>query len=652
MQSIRFLKKIFLAVFISLNFSVQAQPGGYSTTNEKAIKCMEEAQYLVDRRQDTKAIEELDKAIAIDPNFLEAHLMKAGLYDDLGNFEKSVESYLRAIQINPDGYYQAYLALAKVEMKLMKYDDAIAHINKFFEYPRISPNFKTQAEQLLKTAKFASNAVKNPVPFNPINLGPNINSNRMEYFPSVTADEQTLIFTRNEPFDTVNPKAPMREDFYFSTLKNGTWQKAVNAGKPLNTYANEGAQTITPDGQQLLFTVCEEIDGYPPGRSGNGRCDVFYTYRVGGSWAEPKNINRPISIESWDAQPCMASDGKTFYFVSNRKGGYGGMDIWKCYIKEDNSWSEVINLGPNINTSGNEMSVFIHPDNQTLYFSSDGHLGMGKHDLFISRANEKGEWGEAKNMGYPINTPGDEYRLVVNAKGDKAYYASDRPGGFGQLDIYVFDLPVDEKPLSVTYFKGKVYDAGSKQPLGAKFELIDLNTGKPITVSFANNSTGEFLVCLPPNRNYALNASKDGYLFYSENFDLTNYNSTEPFKADIPLVSVKPGSKVVLKNIFFETAKFDLKDQSKYELNKLVAFLNTNATTKIEIGGHTDNVGDKKSNQLLSENRAKAVYDYLIANKIAPDRLSYKGYGDSQPIDDNKTEKGRANNRRTEFTIK
>ena len=338
--------------------------------------------------------------------------------------------------------------------------------------------------------------------------------------------------------------------------------------------------------------------------------------------------------------------------MSNRKGGYGGMDIWKCYIKDDNTWSEPVNLGSKINTSGNEMSVFIHPDNQTLYFSSNGHPGMGKDDLFLSRTDESGEWGEPQNLGYPINTPGDEWRLVVNAKGDKAYYASDRPGGYGLLDLYVFDLPANEKPQTVTYFKGKVYDALSKLPLGARFELIDLNTGKQVTLSYANNTTGEFLVCLPPNKNYGLNVSKDGYLFYSENFDLSTYKSAEPFQADVPLVSLKPGSKMILKNIFFETAKFNLKDQSKFELNKLIAFLNNNSAIKIEIGGHTDNIGDKKSNQLLSENRAKAVYEYLIAAKIPAERLTYNGYGDRQPIADNKTEVGRAKNRRTEFMIK
>ncbi len=624
-----------------------------STTNDKAIRKLENAKMLFDTRQHNKAIAELNQAIDLDPNFVEAHLMQASVFDDIKEYENAVQKYKDALAINPDFFPNAWYALAKDEMLLLKFADAKADLEKFLVYPKINPALQKEATKSLGNCTFAIYAMANPVPFNPINLGPTVNSKYKDYFPSVSADEQTLFFTRALPIDTTNPKSRTQEDFYTSSRKNNnTWGKAANAGTPLNTSANDGAQALSPDGQTIFFTVCEETGGYPEGRKGNGRCDVFYSLRDGDRWAEPRNINEPISSTAWDAQPCVASDGRTVYFISNRKGGIGGMDIWMCFVRDDNSWSEPINLGTKINTSGNEMSVFIHPDNQTLYFSSDGHVGLGKHDLFVSKRDSLNQWAAPENLGYPINTPNDEWRLVVNSFGDKAYYSSDRAGGYGDLDLYEFTLPATARPKPVSYFKGKIIDFYTKKPIGAKLELLDLNTGKVVVNAYSNVGNGEFLICLPPNKDYALNVSKDNYLFFSENFSLKNENASKPFTADISMKPLKVGEKVILKNIFFETGKFDLKPESKVELDKLVNFLAKNATVKIEIGGHTDNVGDKKANVLLSDNRARVVYEYLITKKIVAERLSYKGYGDTQPIDVNTTAAGKANNRRTEFVIK
>ncbi|MEQ1732546.1 MAG: OmpA family protein [Bacteroidia bacterium] len=645
------LKTVVLLALVTLATTTQAQ---FSTTSEKAIQKLENAKLFFDQRQHNKALAELNQAIAIDANFVEAHLMQASVFDDLKEPENAVQKYKDALAIKPDFFPNAWYALAKDEMLLMRFDDAKLDLEKFLAYPKISAGLQKEATKQLANCTFAIHAIANPVPFNPINLGPTVNSKYKDYFPSVSADEQTLFFTRALPIDSTNPKTRTQEDFYVSARKNNnTWGKAINAGQPLNTTANDGAQALSPDGQTIFFTVCEEAGGsYPEGRKGNGRCDVFFSLRNGDSWSQPRNINEPVSSASWDAQPCVASDGRTIYFISNRKGGLGGMDIWMCYVRDDNSWSEPINLGNKINTSGNEMSVFIHPDNQTLYFSSDGHIGLGKHDLFVSKRDSSNEWATPENLGYPINTPNDEWRLVVNSFGDKAYYSSDRAGGYGDLDLYEFVLPITARPKPVSYFKGKIVDFYTKKPIGAKLELLDLNTGKVVVNAYSNVGNGEFLICLPPNKDYALNVSKDNYLFFSENFSLKNETSAKPLTADITLKPLKVGEKVILKNIFFETGKFDLKPESKVELDKLVNFLAKNATVKIEISGHTDNAGDKKANVLLSDNRARVVYEYLIEKKINAERLSYKGYGDTQPIDVNTTAAGKANNRRTEFVIK
>ena len=391
---------------------------------------------------------------------------------------------------------------------------------------------------------------------------------------------------------------------------------------------------------------------------------LFFSRKVGDNWSSPINMGPPINTKSWESQPSISSDGKTLYFVravrdkTNKMNG----DIFMSEVGDDGRWKTPVRLSNKINTPGNEQSVFIHPDNQTLYFSSDGHTGMGGMDIYMSRKDKNGEWGDPVNLGYPINTVKDENSFTVSGDGKTAYFASDRPGGYGGLDLYSFELPEQFRPLSVSYMKGKVFNKETKQPLYAKFELIDIETGKTVVKSYSNKVSGEFLVCLPLNKDYALNVSANGYLFYSENFSFDTLNSQVTghrsqlkglpvYEKDIPLSSVKVGETVVLKNIFFETAKFDLKPQSQVELNKLLDLLLKNPKMKIEISGHTDKVGGNDYNQTLSENRAKAVYDYLVAHNISPDRLSYKGYGDTKPIDTNDTDAGRANNRRTQFEV-
>ena len=269
----------------------------------------------------------------------------------------------------------------------------------------------------------------------------------------------------------------------------------------------------------------------------------------------------------------------------------------------------------------------------------------------MSQKDANGNWSEPKNLGYPINTFNDENSLLVSSGGELAYFASDRAGGFGDLDLYQFNMPKEVQPNKVNYLKGKVYDAKTKQPVPARFQLVDLATGETVVESYADEVSGEYLVSLSIDKEYALSASFDGYLFFSENFFLTEGTASKPFKKDIPLQKIETGKSVVLKNVFFDTDRFDLKKKSMVELDRLIVFLAKNKTVNIELGGHTDNVGSVKSNQLLSENRAKSVYNYLVENGVPEERLSSKGYGDTMPIADNSTEQGRAENRRSEFRI-
>ncbi|MCB9204433.1 MAG: PD40 domain-containing protein [Flavobacteriales bacterium] len=614
----------------------------YSTKSKKAIKHFEEALKYYSARSNRAALDLLDKAIKADDKFVEAYTVSGDCYSDLGELDKAIWNYQKVIELDPEFMATTYKQLADVQFRSGDYEGSIPNYEAFLTKKRVNPKLKELAERTLDNARFGAVAKKKPVPFEPVNLGENINSAEYEYFPVLTADEQTLVFTRNS---RRNGGLDLQEDFYVSVADEGKWLPAMNLGEPINTDDNEGAQTITADGKQLFFIGCNR-------KTGLGSCDIYRSLRNGKTWARPENLGSPVNSSKWESQPSVSSDGKTLYFVSNRNGGLGGMDIWVTHLAPNGEWTVPRNLGDVINTPYAEETPFIHPDGKTLYFTSNGHLGMGEKDIYMSRMDSTGNWSTPKNLGYPINTWNDEQGLFVAASGENAYFSSDREGGYGKLDLYSFKLYQEARPAKVTYVKGKVKDKVTGKPLAAKFELIDLETGETVLESSSDPINGAFLVTLPVDHDYALNVSKNEYLFYSDHFSLDkDYDLSKPYRMDVDMQPIKYGEKVVLKNIFFETASYALLPESRVELDKLVAFMNNNPSISIEIGGHTDNVGKPEDNQLLSENRSRSVRSYLIEKNISEKRIQYKGYGEEQPIDTNETPEGRANNRRTEFKV-
>ncbi len=591
------------------------------------------------------AIRYLNEAIRVEPDFLQAYFILGEIYYEQNNYEEAIRVYERVISIDTVFLPEVFLYIAEMELKTGKYDASAGHSGRYISYPGRRPDFLRKAQKIYDNASFASQAVKNPVPFNPVNLGDSINTGLDEYWPSLTADEQMLVFTVLLPRQgELRPGDDrMHEDFYISMRQDSIWRKAVNAGPPLNTLRNEGAQSVTADGKYMFFTACNKPDGM-------GSCDIYLSRRLEHGWSTPVNLGYPVNTTAWEVQPSISPDGNTLFFVSNRKGGKGRMDIWMSHLQEDGSWTMPVNLGNNINTGDDENSPFIHPDNQTLYFSSNGHVGMGGLDIFRSKRINDTTWTQPVNLGYPINTNFDETGLIVNARGDMAYYASDRIPE-KRRDIFQFELYPDARPVLVTYMKGTVFDKDTRRRLTARFELIDLKTSELVMEALADAS-GEFLVCIPSDRDYALNVSHEGYLFYSENFTLTGeHRMTDPVLKDIPLTPIRIGGVTVLKNIFFEFDSYLLLEESKVELDKLVEFLKENKSIRVEIGGHTDQQGTDEYNQVLSENRAREVYRYLVDRSITPGRLSYKGYGESQPVDTSLTPEGMARNRRTELKV-
>lgn len=622
----------FLLIFMT---SIAWSQTPLSTKSKKAIKRYMESDRAIAMMDFVSAIKPLTEAIEADSNFVEAHQRLGDIYRELHNNNAAKAEFLKVLKINPDLTKNTYYSLGEIEFENGKYTESKTYFQKYLSYENKNGGRKATAARFISNCDFASSAINNPVPYNPINLGKNINSPESEYLPCVTADDKMIIFTRRDVYG---------EDFYVGKKKDSVWQPAIPLSKNINTPGNEGAQCISPDGQYLFFTGCNRDDGL-------GDCDIYYTKRVSNDWSKPVNIGAPINTQYWESQPSLSSDGKTLYFTSTRPGGYGKSDIWYSTYNGKGLWSEPKNLGKNINTAEQDISPYIHVDNQTLYFCSEGLPGMGRLDNFFSKRQPDGTWGTAVNLGYPVNTHRDESSLVVSADGKKGYFASTYLKGEGQYDLYMFEIPEKDRPIPTTYVQGVVFDKLTLAKLSAQIEVIELESNSTLSKTNSNASNGEFLVCLPSGKDYLLNVSKDGYLFYSDHFSLKNVPTLKPFQLSIPLNKIEIGEKMLLKNIFFETASAQLKPESKSELDKALSFLQQNQSLKIEIGGHTDDIGDEKSNMALSANRAKAVYDYFIANNISLERLSYKGYGESMPIDNNQTEEGRANNRRTEMKI-
>lgn len=625
----------FLLFFLNpMGYSVFAQELPFSgTKNKKAEHHFGEALKTFQLQDYQRAQQSLDKAIALDPNFIDAYMMLAEIKKDNEKYEEAISLYDRVVELNPD-FPMSYFGRSKCLIALRRYEEAFQDAQKFMTFPDYYKKLD-QITIIRNNADYARTAIKKPVPFQPKNLGNLVNTADNEYFPGITADENVLIFTR-----LVNGRD---EEFYRSFRSEGKYSLAQNMGYPVNTERNEGTVSLSADGQYIFYTACNRP-------AAHGSCDIFLSKLEGNTWSEPINLGPPVNTASWESQPCLSFDGRTLYFSSNRPGGYGESDIWYTTFK-NGRWTPPINAGPEINTAKDEQSPFIAKDDQTLYFNSEGHPGMGGIDLYYTRRDADGRWQKPVNMGYPINSDKDETCIVISSNGKDAFMAREGEDSYGGLDLYSFELYEAARPHKTGYTKGVVFDAITRKKLTAKVELLDLETGRTVVESYSNRLSGEFLVCLQGNRNYALNVSAQGYLFYSENFELKNQDATDPLLLSVPLQPITAGAKVILKNIFFDSDKYELKEESKVELNKLIQFLGSNPKVSIEIGGHTDNTGGREKNVPLSANRAKAVKDFLVQAGVPMARLTYKGYADTQPIAENVNPEGRAKNRRTEIKI-
>ncbi|MGV3632212.1 MAG: OmpA family protein [Bacteroidota bacterium] len=639
------LKSTLVLSLLFLQIACSTAQNRYSSTNKKAIALFEEGQRApnaasVGGRPDyASGIELHEKALLKDPDFWEAHVVVGEFYEYSGKIDDAIRHYEEALRINPNHSPSGGTLFFLGNLKYAKgdYEGAMKMMDLFMRNKNANPDLLKKANEIYSSSEFASNAMKNPTNFKPVNIGPGINTADPEYYPTITVDGKTILFTRRID-DSRVPVYKEQEDFYISHLsENNIWMKADPMPQNINTMLNEGAPTISADGRTLVFTACSDQSGdnnYGENRSGKGSCDLFYTRRLGNRWTDPVNLPGNVNSFSWESQPSLSADGKTLYFVRrvSKRGEPVDSDIYVSRLLDNGQWSTPTALPRIINTSSEEESVLIHPDGRTLYFASRGHQGLGGLDLFVTRMDEAGNWSKPENLGYPINSQNDESSLMVSPDGEIGFFASNREGGYGDLDIYYFVMPEHLRPTKTLYFEGIVFDATNKAPLPGKFQLIDLKTGQEVIRSEADKVSGEFMVSLPVNREYALNVEYPGYNFFSQNFNMINPDSLESIHMDVPLVPVGNATPVVLANVFFDYGKATLRPESYVELNKLRDFLNANPTLKIEIGGHTDTRGDDKGNQVLSEGRAKSVMDYLVQQGIAAGRLTSKGYGETQTV--------------------
>ncbi|MFC7668741.1 OmpA family protein [Hymenobacter humi] len=491
--------------------------------------------------------------------------------------------------------------------------------------------------------------MKNPVGEAPVALPAPLNSFKFQYFPALTADNRFLLFTGR-------PAASSGEDLFVSRQnKDGSLGAPIPISPAINTSYNEGAGSISGDGKTLVFASCDRPKAI-------GNCDLYISRRTGNNWSAPVNLGTNVNSTEWDSQPTLSADGRTLYFTSTRRGGQGQEDIYVTTLQPNGAWSPAKNLGTPVNTPGKDMAPFIHASGTTLYYVTDGLVGMGGLDVFRCEQTVPGRWGVPKNLGYPLNTFENEASLFITSDNLKGFCSrsrvSDEPAAGSRLvrerpvELFSFAVPAPVRAReSSTYTQGRVFDAITKKPLKAEVKLYDIDTDLLTQFVTSDPEYGDYTVVLNEGHHYAMYAAADKYLLKSLNFNYSDQHTFDPLTLDIYLEPVRSGRSVVLNNLFFDTNKYDLKSQSRTELNRLIEFLQQYKDVQIEVSGYTDNVGTPESNLQLSERRAESVVKYLSGHGISPTRLRSKGYGERHPLAANDSEAHRQLNRRIELHI-
>ncbi len=539
---------------------------------------------------------------------------------------------------------EVYYYLGQSNQLCYKLDDAIKNFEKYLDLSK--PNGKYPPGVIydnIKTCTRANELMKHPVNMKVTNLGKGLNTEYPEYSPVISADESVLIFTSRRPEEEgstdVDENGQFYENIYISMNQGGNWTTPLSIGKNINTIFHEASVSLSADGQHLYIYKQD---------------DIFVCDLNGDVWSSPKKLNASVNTKYWEPSASISADNNYLYFVSDRPGGLGKRDIYRSKRLPDGQWGKAENLGYSVNTDFDEDGPFIHPDGKTLYFSSNAPNGMGGFDIYKTIYSDSSTtWSAPKNIGYPINSTDDDIFFILSASGKHGYYSSVQPGGYGEKDLYRIDMPklVEEEPALVLMTGNITMEHNIKASIDVNVVVTDRETKELIGIFKPNSKTGKYLIILEPGREYNLDFEAEDRMIHTENVSTKNVKTYKEIDLPIELKAYEVGESAILRNLFFDTNKAELRPESEVELNKLFNVLQQNQGMVIEISGHTDNVGNQVLNQKLSESRAQSVSDYLIGKGIDPNRLKPKGFGSDKPITTNDTDEGRQENRRIEYTI-
>lgn len=626
------IRAVFIVLIVAVFPYFTSAQGNLSTSSKKATKLYYKADKKYKERDFETAIEYLEEAARIDTTFYEAHIRLGSLYNALGQADSVYSKFKTYIRLTSNPVASVLERMAHMAFDRGDYNLSAKYLKGFLS---IVPEKSSDREIALlsKSLAFAEIQLDNPDTILIQQLSEAINQFKLQYLPAITVDNATMIYTKRDNFGS-------DEDIVISIKKNGEWQAAQPVSSKINTNLNEGACTISADGRTMIFTSCDRRNAF-------GSCDLFISKKIGDNWTRPKNLGKAVNTQYWESQPSLSADGNTLYFTSNRPGGYGGRDIWVTQ-SIDGKWKKPTNLGEKINSFKDETTPFIHFNGKTLYFSSNSYPGMGGFDLFECEKLDS-IWSSPVNLGYPINTYRDEVSLLITADGDYGYFAKEQQKNREILDskIVSFMMPDSLKPTKSSYLIGKVIDKADQKPLKASVEVYNIDTNERLYYNSSDSITGEYYMVLPANKSLAGYVKKAGYLYHDFRFN-TNAESDTLM---VELSRISKDQILVLENIYFDTDSYDLDDRSQSEISSVMEVLIENPGMVIEIRGHTDDIGARNYNKVLSENRALSVYKELIEKGISAKQLSYAGFGDSLPIVPNDSDINRQSNRRIEFRV-
>lgn len=608
---------------------------------DEALKHYEQAVKLRIDGDKASAYKQMKQAISIYPAYADAYSTMGEWYYTDRDFNNAVETFVQASSRCKNGHNNFALPLAKSFLGDYKTSQALQLIVSH----SLSGKHKEEWKRLKQQAQFIQYALNNQIVDSVNNLGIRINSSEPEMYPVISADTQTLYLTRRVNW--------IDEDFYKSTVDScGGWFTAKNLGRPANTLSQEAAQFVSADGHYMFFMRCEN-------RSENGwdrgGCDLYMAYTEDSTWSVPQSFGATINTPAYEGMPCLSADNRELYFVSDREGGYGGLDIWVSRF-ENGLWQLPRNLGPEINTTGDETAPYLHIDNHTLYFASKGHVGLGGSDLFFSRRTGDTSWSKAKNMGYPINTTADEISICVTIDGKKAYISSDRDSVMGNFDIYETQLPISLRPTNVMTINGYAYDsiAGYKLNL-TRIHISDDLTGRELYQFTSNKGDASYMMTLPKGKSYTFTADRIGYMENTGTIVVPNIDSVNNMDFNIPLLPqgyVAPINDTLVLTINFQINKAELSDSDRLVIqNAITPWLSEQYIT-VFVNGYTDNTGTPIINEQISYKRAGLVGDFITSMGIDPLFIKATGWGEAQPITNNETEEDRLVNRRVEVIIR